>query len=84
MDRADWHAARAALGITREQAGITAASTGELWARRARYERELTWAPPHVGDDLRGALAGLWPGVEAERLAADRRRARRAQAACGD
>lgn len=51
--RADWHAALAALGIPREQAAITAASTGELWARRARYERELAWAPPHVGTDLR-------------------------------
>jgi hypothetical protein len=51
--RADWHAARAALGITREQAQVAAASTGELWARRARYERELAWAPPHVGADLR-------------------------------
>jgi hypothetical protein len=51
--RADWSAARAALGIPRRQAQVAAASTGELWARRARYERELAWAPAHVSDDLR-------------------------------
>ena len=51
--RADWQAARAALGIPHGRAEVTVASTGELWARRARYERELAWAPPHVVDDLR-------------------------------
>jgi hypothetical protein len=56
--RADWHAARAALGISREQTELAAASTGQLWAHRVRYERELAWAPPHVGTDLRAtALA---------------------------
>jgi hypothetical protein len=53
--RADWHAASTALGITRGQADLAAASAGELWARRARYERELAWAPPHVSADLRAA-----------------------------
>jgi hypothetical protein len=51
--RADWHAARAALGIPEDEAGVATASTAGLWARRARYERELAWAPPHVGADLR-------------------------------
>ena len=64
--RADWHAARAALGIPHEQAEVTAASAGELWARRARYERELAWAPPHVADDLRAtALARREHATEA-------------------
>jgi hypothetical protein len=70
--RADWHAARAALGITGGQADLAAASTGELWARRARYERELAWAPPHVGNDLRAtALARREHAAEARRIRAD-------------
>jgi hypothetical protein len=51
--RADWHAARAALGTPAAEAAVASASTGELHARRARYEREMAWAPPHVGADLR-------------------------------
>jgi hypothetical protein len=51
--RADWHAAYAALGRPAGQRAVSAASTGDLWAARARYERDLAWAPPHVGEDLR-------------------------------
>jgi hypothetical protein len=53
--RADWHAAGSALGIPEDEAGVATASTADLWARRARYERELAWAPPNVGADLRPA-----------------------------
>jgi hypothetical protein len=77
--RADWHAARTALGIPDDEAGVTTASTPDLWARRARYERELAWAPPHVGADLRAsALARREHATEAT-LA--RARARTASAA---
>ena len=51
--RADWHDAYQALGRPAAQLAITAASDGELLARQARYERELAWAPPHVGAELR-------------------------------
>ncbi|HXP19638.1 MAG TPA: helicase C-terminal domain-containing protein [Streptosporangiaceae bacterium] len=74
--RADWRAARAALGLTRGQADLAAASTGELWARRARYERELAWAPPHVGNDLRAAaLARREHATEARLIRAQARTA---------
>jgi hypothetical protein len=56
--RAAWHAAAAALGTDPARLSLAAATDGELHARRARYERELAWAPPHVGDRLRAtALA---------------------------
>ena len=56
--RAAWHAAAAALGTSPAGLGLAAATDGELHARRARYERELAWAPPHVGGQLRAtALA---------------------------
>ena len=56
--RAAWHAAAAALGTSPDGLGLAAATDGELHARRARYERELAWAPPHVGAQLRAtALA---------------------------
>jgi hypothetical protein len=64
--RADWHAARAALGIPQDAAGAATASTADLWARRTRYERELPWAPPHVAADLRAtALARREHATEA-------------------
>jgi hypothetical protein len=53
--RADWHAAYAALGKPAAQRAVSGAATGDLWARRARYEREMAWAPPHVGEQLRQA-----------------------------
>lgn len=52
--RAAWHAAAEALGRDAGTgADLTAASDGDLHAARARYERELEWAPPHVGEQLR-------------------------------
>jgi hypothetical protein len=76
--RADWHAAYAALGRPAAQRTVAAAAAGELWARRARYERELAWAPPHVGQDLRqAALARREHATEAALAGA------RAQAATG-
>jgi hypothetical protein len=49
--RADWHAAFAALGRIDgiDPRGCTDA---HLQLRRARYERETSWAPPHVGQEL--------------------------------
>jgi hypothetical protein len=63
-ERAAWHTAAAALGIT---AGSTAAATdGELHAARAAYERKLAWAPAWVGPQLRtAALAAREARVQA-------------------
>src|ERR1019366_4589026 len=54
--RADWHRAYAALGRPAAQRAVSGAAAGDLWARRARYEREMAWAPPHVGEQLRQAV----------------------------
>jgi len=51
--RAAWHAAARALGRPEAGRDLAGASDGALWAARARYERELAWAPPHVGEQLR-------------------------------
>jgi hypothetical protein len=51
--RADWHDAYAALGRPADQRAMSGASDGELLAIQARYEREVAWAPPHVGAELR-------------------------------
>jgi hypothetical protein len=53
--RASWHAAYVALELPDEGREAAAASDGELWARRAAYERDALWAPPYVADELRGA-----------------------------
>jgi hypothetical protein len=53
--RADWHRAYASLGRPAAQRAVSGAADGDLWARRARYEREMAWAPPHVGEQLRQA-----------------------------
>jgi hypothetical protein len=49
---ADWHAAFSALdkigGID-----LRAVTDSQLHLRRAGYERELAWAPPHVANELR-------------------------------
>ena len=42
-------------GCPRRTAEVAAATDGELWARRAAYERETAWAPPYVVGELRDA-----------------------------
>ena len=54
--RAAWRAAAEALGRDPAEAELTGATDGALWARRERYERELAWAPPHVGPSLRSTI----------------------------
>ena len=51
--RAAWHAAAHSLGLNVAGRDLATASDGDLWAARARYERELDRAPEHVGDKLR-------------------------------
>src|SRR5207247_3208823 len=51
--RASWHAAYVALRMPDEAREVAAATNGELWARRAAYEREAKWAPPYVARELR-------------------------------
>lgn len=51
--RASWRAAAEALGRDAADVEVMSASEGDLWARRAKYERELAWAPPWVGEALR-------------------------------
>ena len=53
--RASWHAAYVALELPDEGWEIAATTDGELWARRAAYERDALWAPPYVADELRDA-----------------------------
>ena len=53
--RASWHAAYIALELPDEGWEVAAAADGELWARRAAYERDALWAPPYVADELRDA-----------------------------
>jgi conjugative relaxase-like TrwC/TraI family protein len=53
--RASWHAAYTALELPDERREIATATDGELWARRAAYERDTRWAPPYVADELRDA-----------------------------
>ena len=50
--RADWHAAFAALGRT-EGIDLRGLNDGQLRRRRAMYERETSWAPAFVAEDLR-------------------------------
>ncbi|HUY45105.1 MAG TPA: MobF family relaxase [Streptosporangiaceae bacterium] len=50
--RADWHAAFAALGRV-EGIDLRAFSDDELRLHRGTYERETSWAPPHVAEELR-------------------------------
>jgi conjugative relaxase-like TrwC/TraI family protein len=51
--RASWHAAYIALQMPDEAREVAAATDGELWTRRAAYERETKWAPPYVARELR-------------------------------
>src|SRR5690606_10963463 len=50
--RASWHAAWRALGRPEATAEEAELSDGALRARVAAYQREETWAPPWVGDEL--------------------------------
>jgi hypothetical protein len=55
--RAAWFAAHDAL--TGQNPGqVSKAKFGELWSTRARYERELAWAPPYVADELQRVSTG--------------------------
>jgi hypothetical protein len=77
--RASWHAAYLALRMPDEHRARAAASDGELWARRAAYEREVAWAPPYVAGELRAAH------LAEDQYRAEAVRARyRADAAAGD
>ena len=49
---ADWHAASAAQDRT-DGIDLRGLTDGQLMLRRARYERELGWAPPYVAEELR-------------------------------
>lgn len=69
--RAAWHAAASALGADPAQLDLARKSDGDLHAIRARYRRELAWAPPHVGDELRAtALSRREHAAEASIAAA--------------
>ena len=50
--RADWHAAFAALGKV-EGIDLRGCTDDQLRLRRAMYERETSWAPRYVGEELR-------------------------------
>jgi hypothetical protein len=50
--RADWHTAFTALSKV-DGIDLRGRSDGQLRLRRAMYERQTRWAPPHVGEELR-------------------------------
>jgi len=65
--RAAWRAALAALGRI-DGIDLRDATDGKLWVLRGMYERETSWAPPHVGEELRLVrLAGHDARVDAVR-----------------
>jgi hypothetical protein len=73
--RAAWHAAQAAVGAT-DGIDVRGLSDGDLWLRRGTYERETTWAPPHVSEQLRLArMAERDAAVKAIRATHDARAA---------
>ena len=85
--RGDWHAAFAVLGRV-EGIDLRGCTDDQLRLRRGMYERETSWAPPYVAEELR--LARLqartaWENtIRAEHeacAAADPEAARRHQAA---
>ncbi|MBG0826154.1 relaxase domain-containing protein [Planomonospora sp. ID91781] len=78
--RLAWYAAYDALGRPQADRDIAAASLGELWVMRARYEREARWAPQYVAEDLKHvSITAREHAAEAERL-----RAQAAAAASAD
>jgi hypothetical protein len=50
--RAAWRGAFAAMNRV-DGIDLRGCTDGELWLRRSTYERETSWAPPHVGTELR-------------------------------
>ncbi|MFF4607773.1 MobF family relaxase [Streptomyces sp. NPDC001339] len=52
---ADWERARWALGVDEREADIARASDETLQQMVERAEREESWAPPYVGDEMQAA-----------------------------
>ncbi|MFE2749615.1 MobF family relaxase [Streptomyces scopuliridis] len=50
--RAAWEAAHVALGRTEDEQTLARTGDAALRAMMARYEREKSWAPVHVGEEL--------------------------------
>ncbi|MET8129314.1 hypothetical protein ABZV67_43565 [Streptomyces sp. NPDC005065] len=50
--RAAWEAAHVSLGRTEDEHTLATASDAALREMVARYERETSWAPAHVGEEL--------------------------------
>ncbi|MFF4647462.1 MobF family relaxase [Streptomyces sp. NPDC001389] len=50
--RAAWEAAHVALGRTEDEQTLAATGNATLREMVARYERERSWAPAHVGEEL--------------------------------
>jgi hypothetical protein len=50
--RADWHTAFAVLGRV-DGIDLRGRSDAQLRLQRATYEQETSWAPPHVGEEMR-------------------------------
>jgi conjugative relaxase-like TrwC/TraI family protein len=85
--RASWHAAYTALRMPDVGREAATATDGELWARRAAYERETEWAPPYVVGELRDAhiaedtyradAVRVWHRTDAAADEAERTRLRR-------
>jgi len=50
--RAAWHRASTAQ-INSAGIDLRALTNADLWLRRAAYQQETAWAPPHVGEELR-------------------------------
>lgn len=53
--RALWQQAHAALGSPVDALDFATASDAELREMRARWEREKTWAPPYVADEMQAS-----------------------------
>lgn len=69
--RAAWHRAAQALGLNPADREAAAATTGQLWERRAAYARGLAGAPPYVVPELKAAAREAQDrAAEAERLRA--------------
>ena len=69
--RGDWHIAFAALGKV-EGIDLRGCTDAQLLLRRAMYERETSWAPRHVGEELRLARLQARTAWENSVLAARR------------